>query len=167
MCCSVRSTRACLDFSSRAGISRECWRRGAYSAPNRLSTSLASGNHQDLAAPHDLVGTAFVSSQRAVEPHDGRIRANEGQFLESFTLNTVAEDRPMYRSVPLFDSFSARPHLTCPQNPNPILVEQIGQCSHVVTVPCFFPRTNEGRDLLPISRSSSRLSVLRGQHGPD
>src|SRR5829696_357062 len=120
------------------------------SPPNSPRT-LALRHDQDLAAPNDLVGGPFVSCQRAVEPHDRRIRADEGQFFEPFTLNAVAKHRLMYCGVTFLDLGSSFPYLARPENPNAVFMEQARQRAHVVAVPGFFPAVDDGRDLFPIS----------------
>jgi hypothetical protein len=130
-------------------------------SPPDSPRTLTLRHDQDLAAPNDLVGGPFVSGQRAVEPHDRRIRADEGQLFEPFALNAIAEHRLVYCGVTFLDRGSSFPHLARPENLNAVFMEQAGQRAHVVAVPRSFPAVDDGRNLFPISSIAGLCTLGR------
>jgi hypothetical protein len=91
-CCEdYRSRHFCSEWAIEGeSVGRSVGQARILSPPN-FPCTVTLRHDQDLAAPNHLVGVPFVSSQRAVEPHNRRIRADEGQLFDPFALNAIAD----------------------------------------------------------------------------
>src|SRR5262249_2458685 len=155
--CGARQLQSIVRRSLRCPTRRaSIWRGIGESrvlAPTDSPGAIPSGHDQKLPASNDSIGRALISSQRAVEPHNGGIGADEGQFLQTFALHAIPEDGLVDSGVTFLDRRSSTPDLARPQNPSPILLEHACEGVHVMAVPCLFPLLDDGRNLLPVSDS--------------
>ena len=82
-------------------------------SPAHFPRCLAPGHDEELAAADDASWRSFVSGQHATEPHDRRVWADEGQFLEQLTLSAVPEHSLVHCGMTLLDH-ALGPIAECP-----------------------------------------------------